>query len=99
MSKKTKAAFYEHGKIHGSAGRALQVGMELLHERHRAGKQPVGTPPSLPPADVLFACGVMPRTDELIEKLTPVYGSIGKVLWACILGLDGIAYGQPEGLL
>lgn len=91
VSKRTKKAFYEHGRIHGSAGRALQVGMEIVYERHRAGN-PVRIPPGVAPADSLFACGVMPRTDDLIKQLTPVYGSIGKVLWACILGLDDLMY-------
>lgn len=65
-------------QVHGSQGRAIQLGMELLVRRKRRLKL---TLPDRPAVDMGF--GLTARTAALIDQLSPMYGRRGLVLAAC----------------
>lgn len=62
----------------------MQVGMEILYERQR--KKNLNRVRPTQPADVLFACGVMERTMDLILRFVKEFDfeTIGNVLNACV---------------
>jgi hypothetical protein len=68
--------------IYGSQARVLQVGTEILIRQ----KKPIKLTYTVKrdEKEVRISYKLLPRTIELIDKLTPVYGSNGKVMAACV---------------
>lgn len=74
----TARAIAKLAPIHGSQGRALQLGAELLTRRETPIKLPAAESPMIGQTYKLT-----PRTIKLIDKLADKYGTRGNVLAAC----------------
>lgn len=68
-------------RAHGSQGRFLQVATELLIRQ----KRPVRLKYKIQKEgkEITVSYKLLPRTIELIDRLTPVYGTRGRVILAC----------------
>jgi len=87
----TKAALRDIRKrcaVYGSQARVLQVATELLIRQ----KKPIKLTYSVKQGSktVTMSYKLLPRTIQLIDNLTPIYGSHGQVFDACVqvLGKD-----------
>lgn len=76
--------------VYGSQGRVIQVATELLIRQKKPLKLPYKISIGLDSGKekmVRTNYKLLPRTVELINRLTPIYGTQGKTLVACALVL------------
>jgi len=69
--------------VYGSQARVLQVATEILIRQTKPIKLRY-TVKTKDGAEIWHSLKLLPRTIELIDKLTEVYGSHGKVFFVCV---------------